>query len=382
VKRFSILSGLSALSAVVMFVACDDAPTTKSGLDAGVDSAVAVTPHTPGVCKLSECPTPKTGIACCTPDADCGNDPTGIGISCTPNADVLAKRECVLADCPKPALGTACCSPLGTCGWDPFGAGTLCIANGPPIVIPEGGVPPLCDLSKCDQTDGGPKACCQANGQCGVDSLGIGLCFAPPPTCDLEPCKTENGPKACCQLNGKCGVDTLGVGICFAPPAPLCDLSKCPAPADGGPKPCCQINGQCGVDTLGIGICFAPPPKATCDLKTCKAVEGLKPCCLPNGECGTDSLGIGLCFPPPPTLPDGGPVPVVTGPPKDPSVDGQCPSYLGAFGPVWGCCSDYGVCGTFSANQCLLALGTPLPVGPKPEAGVSEPFLRCNPPTK
>jgi hypothetical protein len=46
---------------------------------------------------------------------------------------------------------------------------------------------------------------------------------------------------------------------------------------------------------------------------------------------------------------------------------------------VWGCCSRFGVCGTFADDQCLIPAGTKLPVGP-PEAGVSEGFLRCTAP--
>ena len=102
---------------------------------------------------------------------------------------------------------------------------------------------------------------------------------------------------------------------------------------------------------------------------------------MPNGECGVDSLGIGICFANQPAAPDGGP-PAVVKPPDDPSITGECPSYIGLNGPVWGCCSAYGVCGLFADDQCLLSIGTQIPTGPPPpkEAGVTEPFLRCTPP--
>ncbi|HEX7476188.1 MAG TPA: hypothetical protein VF331_00130 [Polyangiales bacterium] len=68
--------------------------------------------------------------------------------------------------------------------------------------------------------------------------------------------------------------------------------------------------------------------------------------------------------------------------PKDPSVDGQCPSYIGASGsPLWGCCSKFGVCGTFAANTCFLPVGTQLPLDPNAtEDGGTLPVGRCIPP--
>ncbi len=39
-------------------------------------------PMEPGVCELPDCPAPLLGIACCTPDARCGYDPTGLGLGC------------------------------------------------------------------------------------------------------------------------------------------------------------------------------------------------------------------------------------------------------------------------------------------------------------
>jgi hypothetical protein len=234
-------------------------------------------------------------------------------------------------------LGTPCCTALGGCGWDPFASGLICFAN-PPVLKPP------CDITKCPETDGGLARCCLPNGTCGVDSLGIGICFPPPPP----------------------------------PPPPTCDITTC-AGGEGGIKPCCLPNGQCGLDSLGTGFCFPPPAEATCDLAKCPHDPNQpRPCCLPNGQCGADTLGIGICFLPP--LP-----PVSTQVPDDPSITGECPSYLGLFGPLWGCCArvgKFGVCGQFTANQCLIPIGTQLPTGPAPAAdsGKVENFVRCAPP--
>ncbi|MGD8863766.1 MAG: hypothetical protein PVI30_27375 [Myxococcales bacterium] len=51
----------------------------------------------------------------------------------------------------------------------------------------------------------------------------------------------------------------------------------------------------------------------------------------------------------------------MTEPPDDPSITGECPSFLGFFGPIWGCCSDFGVCGSFASGECLLPAGTQIP---------------------
>jgi hypothetical protein len=177
----------------------------------------------------------------------------------------------------------------------------------------------------------------------------------------------------------------------------VCVLDDCPQPELG--NPCCTPFGSCGIDPFSTGLfCFpAPPPgldppdagEPTCDLDDCEDPEVGEACCLPDGECGTDPFAIGWCFPPAPDLDagldDGGIVlpPISTERPDDPSVDGQCPSFLGLFGPVWGCCSEYGVCGTFAADECLLPLGTPLPLGNEDEedAGMSLPgVLLCDPP--
>jgi hypothetical protein len=307
-----------------------------------------------------------------------------MGLACAPNPDVGSSRVCELAKCPPPILGVSCCTPFGFCGWDPLASGQLCFPNPPTLNVPDGGFPDLCDLERCPSEDAaGKKACCQPNGQCGIDVFANGTCFPPPPppTCDISKCTTtENGPRTCCQLNGQCGLDVLGIGLCFPPPVQLCDLAACPD-HDSGIRSCCMLNGQCGLDALGIGLCFPPPPEPTCALASCPSIDGIRPCCLPNGQCGLDSLGIGVCFLPPPPIPDGG---IPTGPPNDPSITGACPSFLGLFGPVWGCCSDFGVCGTFAADTCLLPVGSQIPNGPPPPpaAGVTEPFLRCTPPAR
>jgi hypothetical protein len=341
-KKISFRHFLVVPLALCWFAACDDTSVVKHA-----EAGLPASPHVAGVCMLADCPKPPTGIHCCTPNAECGTDPTGIGLGCVPNPDTkAAHRVCKLKDCAAPArgLGKACCTPLADCGWDPFGNGVFCFEPAPPIPAD---AEPLCNLSKCSAPDGGLKPCC--------------------------------------QLSGDCGFDSLGIGLCFPPPVPLCDLSRCPQ-VEGGPAKCCQLNGKCGTDALGIGICFAPPPEATCDLSTCKkAPNGIKACCLPNAECGTDALGIGICFPPPPPPVDAGPVvvpPVDTTPPDDPSITADCPSFIGLFGPQWGCCSPYGVCGSFVGKQCSLGIGAQIPNGPPPppDSGKSEPFLRCTPP--
>lgn len=370
------------LGALLLFSACesDDHHASK---DAGTSRADAAPAQQDGVCNLAKCPKPATGTACCTPDARCGNDPSMLGLTCQPNDHGGADRVCVLKDCPTPLIGDACCTPSAQCGWDPFGTGALCLGNAQINLPADAGAASGCDVEQCPTMDGGFARCCQANGACGFDTLGDGTCM-PPPTCDLAKCPpgVEGGPRACCQLNGECGIDTFNVGICFPPPTPLCDLDKCPK-VDGGAAACCLQNGQCGVDTLGIGLCSAPPAM-TCELAKCpKSSSGLRACCMPNGDCGFDSLGIGICFAPPPALPDGGTASVVE-PPDDPSITSQCPSFIGLNGPIWGCCSAYGVCGEFAANQCLLPVGTQIPTGPPPskDSGVTESFLRCTPPPR
>lgn len=341
-KRFLILSVLGLLPAV----ACDD-QTTKVGQEAKSDGGSNTPTPTPGVCKPLECPKPATGIACCTPNADCGMDPTGVGLTCLPNADSASSRECRRddngkissdgKDCPLPLVGTACCTALGGCGWDPFASGYVCFANPPPVN-------PTCDITQCPHPDGGAAPCCLPNGKCGTDALGIGICFPPP----------------------------------LPAPPPTCNIDECTADT-GSLKACCLPNGHCGVDTLGIGICFPPPPGPTCDVAKCpKDPSGYKSCCLPNGNCGVDTLQIGACFLPPLPPPD------YTKVPDDPSITGECPSFIGAFGyPVWGCCQrigNYGMCGQFQGNSCLIAGQFPTGPAPKADSGIVEPFLRCTPP--
>jgi hypothetical protein len=259
VKRFLVLGALGLLPAV----ACDD-QTAKTTAPAGQPDGGSTIKTTPGVCRPSECPQPPAGIACCTPSADCGMDPTGVGLTCLPNPGSPSSHECKReADggfksdgkqCPEPPIGTPCCTALGGCGWDPFASGFVCFANPPPIK-------PLCDITKCPQTDGGAA-----------------------------------------------------------------------------------------------------------------------PCCLPNSKCGVDTFGIGVCFPPPLPPPD------YTHVPDDPTITGECPSFIGAFGyPLWGCCErvgKFGVCGQFQGNSCLLPVLGQIPTGPPPKAdsGITEPFLRCTPP--
>jgi hypothetical protein len=227
----------------------------------GVDAAVPIKDagDVANVCDLSKCPKPEMGIACCTPLAQCGMDPTGVGLACVANPGSSASElVCELKDCPRPTTGIACCTPFAQCGSDPFSSGLICFANPP---ISSG---PITDAGQCDETE-------------------------------------------------------------------------CPV-TEGGPDACCQTNGECGVDTLGIGVCFAPPPEF-----------------------------------------DAAVPPIDTTPPKHRTVTGECPSFLGTFGPVWGCCSDYGVCGTFSSGSCLLPVGTQIPViDPDEDAGMLE-YPRCTP---
>jgi hypothetical protein len=220
-----------------------------------------------------------------------------------------------------------------------------------------------------------------------------------PGVCELRRCPQPTQGAACCTPSAHCGFDPLGLGLNCAPHPgdPLgdgvCDLSQCPLPAIG--EACCTPSARCGSDPFASGqFCFANPPtvnfgfdasiaepEPTCDIEGCAEPEVGLACCLPAGGCGVDMTGFGICFPEL-TPADGGALPLPsTTPPDDPSVTGECPSYLGFFGPIWGCCSDFGICGTFAADQCLLPVGTVLPVSaPDDDAGVSDPFLRCTRP--
>ena len=116
----------------------------------------------------------------------------------------------------------------------------------------------------------------------------------------------------------------------------------------------------------------APPPVnvdsgvPACNVKKCSVPDVGIACCTNSGKCGVDATGSGLfcVVPVAPTdaaVPDAGQI--STMPPDDPSVDGQCPSHIGLNGaPIWACCSKYGVCGTFAANQCLLPVGAEIPI--------------------
>lgn len=254
-------------------VACDDDDDDGYLWRARRDSGAQDATTGPGVCRLSDCPRPEMGVKCCTPDAECGMDPTGVGLACVLNPDVDSNRVCVLDACPTPVVGNACCTPFAQCGFDPFGIGQACFAF-PPSINVDAGVPPE-----------------------------------------------------------------------------TCDATECPDPEAGG-FGCCLPNGECGFDPFGINVCFAPQDQ------------------LPPAD------DAGLELPPLRPLP-----PISTQPPDDPSVTGECPSFLGFFGPVWGCCSDFGVCGTFAAGECLLPLGTQLPVSqPDEDAGMSTAYPLCTPP--
>lgn len=219
----------------------------------------------------------------------------------------------------------------------------------------------------------------------GEDVIGDGIC-------NLAQCPEPDMGIACCAPNGACGFDPTGVGLaCMANPGEgnVCELDECPLPSVG--NACCTPFGTCGLDPFASNIfCFANPPfipdppdagpgPQLCDPSECPDPEVGLPCCLPTNLCGVDTFSIGFCFGPPLEI-DGGSQPIVpsTEPPDDPSVDGQCPSYLGILGPVWGCCSDYGSCGTFLGDQCLLPLGTPLSIDD--DAGVPPGYLACTPP--
>ncbi len=221
---------------------------------------------TPGVCDLPSCPAPPFGVACCTPLAQCGWDPLGLGTNCAPNPGApLSDRVCSLDACPEPPVGIQCCTPFGLCGTDPFATGQSCFPNPPPVNI--------------------------------------------------------------------------------APPEP--------------------------VDAAAF---------ITCDVDACEESELGPSCCLPDGECGVDTLGVGFCFPRPPEIDASIPQnPISTDPPNDATVDGQCPSFIGFFGPIWGCCSPFGACGTFEAGQCLLPVGTPVPLSSAPDGGIPPNVIPCDP---
>ncbi len=201
--------------------------------------------------------------------------------------------------------------------------------------------------------------------------------------CNPAECPTPINGVACCLPDARCGSDP-GFGMCIAnsdqPPANTCDLDECDVPPTG--VACCLSNGKCGRDPWELGVCFPNPPRQnedaggpTCDLSECDSPDEGIACCMPSGRCGVDLLGLGFCA----LATDGG-VTDPTEPPNDPSITGECPSYLGAGNiPVWGCCSRFGVCGTFAYDMCLLAPGTQIPVPANDGEDAGIPGL-CTPP--
>ncbi len=211
--------------------------------------------------------------------------------------------------------------------------------------------------------------------------------------CEAATCPDPDMGIACCAPNGACGSDPSGLGlVCIANAGEgnVCVLDQCELPSVG--NACCTPFGTCGFDPLETGIfCFAnppfiegPPPDAgmSCDPEDCDKPEVGSACCMPSGACGADPFEIGLCFPIPAEEDAGVPPPLSYDPPEDPSVDGQCPSYVDQFGfPVWGCCSGFRVCGSFIEGTCFLPEGTLIPVGEIDEdAGIFLGGLLCEPP--
>ncbi len=237
----------------------DDASTKHLASDASVAVHPVDAAQLPGICDLARCPAPSAGVACCTPDAVCGSDLLGAGLSCVANPGARKGPICKVSECPLPDVGDACCLPNGQCGRDPFGTSQVCYANPPRV-----------------NTDAGT------------------------PACTVKKCPTPDYGIACCTNNGKCGADATGTGFF-----------------------CLQSN---------------TPVDAAVPL-------------TPSGA------------------------------PNDPSVNGECPSYVGYGGaPVWGCCSRYGVCGTFFQGSCLLAYGALLPINPNEDPDGGLPAGRCHPP--
>lgn len=239
-------------------------------------------------------------------------------------------------------------------------------------------------------------AACGDDEDCEVNAQGDG-CFDPkavePGVCDLSVCPEPEMGVACCLPDARCGMDPAGLGLNCAPNPgdPIgsepCELKDCPLPLVG--EACCTPNSRCGTDPYASGlVCFANPPPVNippdsaylrCDSEECPTPPFGFPCCLPDGSCGADLSGWGFCSALP-RMADAGLPPGLT-PPDDPSVNGECPSYLGVLGPVWGCCTDIGVCGTFYADECLIPIGTPLPVpGDDDDAGLLPGQMSCTPP--
>jgi hypothetical protein len=212
--------------------------------------------------------------------------------------------------------------------------------------------------------------------------------------CDLSACPEPDMGIACCAPNGACGSDPTGVGlVCVANAGEgnVCELDECPEPTVG--NACCTPFGTCGIDPFETNIfCFANPPlypdppaedaaAPNCDPADCPVPEVGLGCCMTNGRCGVDTFEIGWCLSTPVEVDGGTPPDISVTPPDDPSVDGQCPSFIGLAGePVWGCCSDFGVCGTFAGETCFLPAGTPIPSLSDVDAGELEGLLLCSPP--
>jgi hypothetical protein len=202
---------------------------------------------------------------------------------------------------------------------------------------------------------------------------------SPAGICDLSECPVPAIGLACCTPLAQCGFDLLGNGAsCVANageprPDKECRLDKCPEPEVG--LACCTPTGDCGADPFSTGaVCFAnamPVDAGTseCNVRDCPYPAIGFRCCAPDDRCGTDLYGFGQCAPnvniePPPAVDAGQPAAPVD-PPDDPSITGECPSFLGLTGPVWGCCTEYegiGICGTFQFGECLIPAGAPIPM--------------------
>lgn len=218
----------------------------------------------------------------------------------------------------------------------------------------------------------------------GVDEPNDGVC-------DPSQCPEPDEGIPCCAPNGSCGSDPSGLGlVCVANTGEgnVCVLEDCPEPTVG--NACCTPFGTCGFDPFETNVfCIANPPLLeepppvdanVCDPAECEAPQVGVACCLNNGDCGIDPFEVGFCFPPAPEG-DGGPTNIDLTPPDDPSVDGQCPSYVGVTGePVWGCCSNFGVCGTFAGETCFLPAGTEIPLTTDEDGGQLNGALLCSPP--
>jgi len=239
-----------------------------------------------------------------------------------------------------------------------------------------------------DDDDGALRANDDNERDAATDVQGDGIC-------ELAACPEPDMGIACCAPNGACGSDPTGVGlVCVANAGEgnVCVLDECDPPSVG--SACCTPFGTCGFDPFDSNIfCFANPPLleeppptdaevVSCDPSECPDPQVGLPCCLPTGLCGVDTFSIGFCFGPPLEIDGGVPPPISVTPPDDPSVDGQCPSYIGLAGePVWGCCSQFDVCGTFVGETCFLPAGTPISSDPDDDAGLSG-VLRCDAPAR